>query len=273
MNLDERLREQAALYALDALPADEAAKFRELARRHPEIAELVAEFEAASALLAEDLPLVAPPAGLRARVLASATGRPEAPVAASRHPGPGVWIPWGIAAALAVTAAVLWNQNLRLDDQARNLIAETGRIPDLESQVTALRSAGRDKDQLAARLSEQVTELEQRRSRAELQVATLTSKLDASYLASIAWDNDAQEGVLKVRRLPATQRGKEYQLWVVDPNQPVPVSGGVFTVADDGSATIRFAPTQKVSTATAFAVSLEKAGGVPVREGPVVLSN
>lgn len=271
MNLDDSLREQAALYAVDALPADEAAKFRELARRLPELAALIAEYEAAAALIGETVPPVAPPPGLRSRILSSIA----APAAATpaRPPSAARWVPWGIAAALIVTAAALWNQNLRLTDQTTQLAAEAGRIPGLEDQITQARRDTAGAEQLAAKLEDQVRALEKRSALAEMQVATLTSKLDRSYLASIAWDNDAQEGILKVRRLPTAERGKDYQLWVIDPHQPVPISAGVFTVAPDGSATIRFSPAHKVSQASTFAVSVEKSGGSPAPEGPIVLSN
>ncbi len=264
--IDDALREQAALYALDALPADEAAKFRQLVRRHPDLAGLVAEYEAAGQLFTALTPPATPPPALRSRILAQVAHRaPIRPAA--------LVIPWGIAAALAVTAAFLWNQNLRLDDTRTALEERASSLPALEARIAGYERLEEEKNQTVLDLRRKLEDLEKRRTLAEMQVATLTSKLDASYLAAIAWDNDAQEGILKVRRLPATERGKEYQLWVIDPARPVPVSGGVFKVADDGSATIHFAPTQKVSKATAFAVSLEKTGGVPVREGPVVISN
>lgn len=266
MNADDTLREQAALYALDALPADEAARFRQLVLRHPEIAALVAEYEAAGQLFAETVQPASPPEELRGRILAGIARRPPIRPAA-------LVIPWGIAAALAVTAAFLWNQNLRLDDARTALEERVSGIAGLEARIAGFERLDGEKDKAVLELRRKIDELGKRNALAEMQIGTLTSKLDATFLAAVAWDNDAQEGILKVRRLPTPERGKEYQLWVIDPDQPVPVNGGVFKVAPDGSATIHFTPTQKVSKATAFAVSLEKAGGVPVREGPVVLSN
>ncbi|MDD5199905.1 MAG: anti-sigma factor [Terrimicrobiaceae bacterium] len=261
--IDDSLREQAALYALDALPADEAAKFRALTREIPELAELVAEYEAAGLLLAEAVPPVAPPPGLRSRILAAVAAKP-APVESPRTAA--IWVPWGIAAALALAAGALWYQNQRLENERTALAGAS-------AELDQLRVASASKDRVAADLRNRIAELEKRNALAQTQVATLTSKLDASYLASIAWDNSAQEGILKVRRLPAAERGKDYQLWVIDPNSAAPVSAGVFTVQADGSATIRFAPAQKVSAATAFAVSLEKSGGAASPAGPIVLSN
>ncbi|HEY8900049.1 MAG TPA: anti-sigma factor [Chthoniobacterales bacterium] len=253
--IDDFEREQAALYALDALPADEAAKFRDLVRQNPDLADLVAAYESAGALLAETAPPLAPPPELRGRILAAVTKTPIAAAeveTASRSGTSGRVIPWGIAAALAIATGVLWMQNQRLDEKNVALAGQAAAVPSLEHELAALKK---------------------RNALAEMQVATLTSKLDGSYLASIAWDNSAQEGILKVRRLPAAERGKDYQLWVIDPNNAVPVSAGVFTVANDGSATIRFSPAQPVSSASAFAVSLEKSGGAPAPAGPIVLTN
>jgi len=268
--IDDFQREQAALYALDALPADEAAKFRALVRETPELADLVSEYEVAGALLAETLPAAEPPPELRGRILAAIAPKAETPEA----PRPAAnWLPWGIAAALAVATGALWMQNQQLGDANTALGDKAGVLEALQRNFAELRASAEDKDRLAGALRDQIAELQQRNALAETQVATLTSKLDASYLASIAWDNTAQEGILKVRRLPAAERGKDYQLWVIDPKNAAPVSAGVFTVAADGSATIRFAPAQPVSSATAFAVSVEKSGGSAAPSGPIVLSN
>jgi anti-sigma-K factor RskA len=78
--------------------------------------------------------------------------------------------------------------------------------------------------------------------------------------------------VLQVEKLPALATDKEYQLWVVDPQYPAPVDGGVFTVdARSGAARIAFKSKQPVKTINAFAVTLERKGGVPKAEGPFVL--
>ncbi len=122
-------------------------------------------------------------------------------------------------------------------------------------------------------LQAEVGTLRERSAIAEMKVATLTSQIDSTYLASIAWSQDEQTGVLHVRRLPEAERGKDYQLWVLDKNQAAPISAGTFSVAQDGSATIDFAPTQSVSPDSSFAVSLEKSGGSTAPEGPIVLAN
>jgi anti-sigma-K factor RskA len=65
--------------------------------------------------------------------------------------------------------------------------------------------------------------------------------------------------------------GKDYQLWVVDPKQPVPVDAGIVRVDSAGFAKVDFKPVTDVTDASKFALSVEKEGGVPKGEGPIVL--
>jgi anti-sigma-K factor RskA len=284
--IDDALHTQAALYALDALPPDEAAAFRSQLAEVPGLAEIVAEYQAAAAGIAEAAPAAEPPAALRGRILAAISEKPAA--TESRHTS---WLPWALAAGFAFAAGALWVQNGHLRIENRGQLADWTKLnvelqsakTDVASKDQSLASlqkelaVSRELDNVKTRqiegLQQTIVVLEKRNALAETQVATLTSKLDGSYLASIAWDKSTQEGILHVRRLPAAGSGKDYQLWVIDPKYAAPVSAGIFTVQADGSATIRFAPTQKISDATTFAVSVEKTGGSASPEGPIVLSN
>lgn len=107
----------------------------------------------------------------------------------------------------------------------------------------------------------------------KLQITTLTSKVSGApnALAVAVWDSEKQTGVLRTINVPATEVDRDYQLWIVDPEYKQPVSAGVFAVDQSGTTKILFHPESKVSAATAFAVSLERKGGVPKAEGPMVL--
>lgn len=106
---------------------------------------------------------------------------------------------------------------------------------------------------------------------AQLKIVSLQSELDAAYFGAAVWDGESERGILKVARVPQLEAGKDYQLWIVDPQYKTPVDGGVFQVDKSGEATIAFQPKRAIKNVTAFAVSLEKKGGVPVAEGPMVL--
>ena len=109
---------------------------------------------------------------------------------------------------------------------------------------------------------------------ANFKITTLASLLKNSpqAIAVAVWNPAKQEGVLKVDKLPALAADKSYQLWVVDPQYKNPVDGGVFTVdPQTGEQRVKFTGKQPIAAIAAFAVTLERKGGVPKAEGPFVL--
>lgn len=109
---------------------------------------------------------------------------------------------------------------------------------------------------------------------ANFKITTLASMLDNSpqALAVAVWNPAKQEGLLQVAGLPALGPNEDYQLWVVDPQYPDPVDGGVFTVEPgNGAARVPIKAKQPVRAIRAFAVTKERKGGVPKAEGAFVL--
>jgi len=83
----------------------------------------------------------------------------------------------------------------------------------------------------------------------------------------VVWSNAKQTGYLRLTGLPKNDPGKQtYQLWIVAENQDpkTPVDGGVFNVNSDGEVVIPIDPKVKALNPKAFAVTIEKPGGVPV---------
>ena len=89
----------------------------------------------------------------------------------------------------------------------------------------------------------------------------------------MVWSSARQEGYLRLAGLPANDRGRrQYQLWVVDPTRDSrPVDGGVFDVGPGGEAIIPIHAKLPGGRPTAFAITLEQAGGVVVSDGPMLL--
>jgi anti-sigma-K factor RskA len=79
--------------------------------------------------------------------------------------------------------------------------------------------------------------------------------LDPTGAARVYWDPTTHEVHLQVIALPTPEAGRQYQLWALADG--VPIDAGVFTL--DGGLQQMHA----ISSAQAFAVTLEKAGGVP----------
>ncbi|MEO5753365.1 MAG: anti-sigma factor [Chthoniobacterales bacterium] len=145
------------------------------------------------------------------------------------------WIPWLAAACLALTCAYL--------------VAERGG------------------------LQKRISRLEKRDILSQIQIASLSSKVENAPDANavVVWDEKKQRGVLKVTKLPRNAEDADYQLWLVDPRYKDPVDGGVFHVSNDGSLRVPFHPASPVREAAGFAISLERKGGVTKAEGPIVL--
>lgn len=254
--IPEHLEELAALYALGLLEGAELRAFEVELDRNAELAAFTASLTQASAELACMAPPLSPPPELRERVLGAVR-----PVPVRSWP---TLVPWGLAAALAVAATWFAVKSTALRHE--NQLLEV-----------ACQRATRDLTDNSAFASKMIASLKQRLARSEDM-----ARLKVSALASLAgntkeaqaiavWDPDQQAGLLTFDRLPATADAQDYQIWVIDPAYVNPVNGGVFHVSADGGVALAFKPDQPVTKASAFAISLEKKGGVPKAEGPIVL--
>lgn len=282
----ERLEEQACLYALDLLSREEVAGFEAELRQSPDLQRLTRELRASSCALALAAPPVKPPAALKTRLLETVRPRqsPAPPL-----PAPivfGRFAPWAAAAVFALGA--LWLAQLHFAQRATtDLLASQASLAEValqtaRQQVEAERLLARQQvaaleGQVAereARIAQLTRDLKSQADLAELKITALSSLLNHSpqALAVAVWSNTRQEGVLQVEKLPPLAPGQDYQLWVVDPQYANPVDGGVFAVdTQSGAARIVFRARQPVAQVNAFAVTLERKGGVPKAEGPFVL--
>lgn len=229
--MNEELEEQASLYVFSLLDSAEAAAFERRLESDDELRALVDKLDEAAAAIAHNAPARTLPPQLRARVLSQVGDANKIVV----FPRRSAWMPWALAACLALTCAYLVAEN--------------------------------------SGLRRRVTRLQERDILARLQIASLTSKLANAPSASaiVVWDERKQRGILKIAQLPPNADDRDYQLWLVDPRYKNPVDGGVFHVANDGTQSIGFHPNTPVREAKAFAISLERKGGVTRAEGPIVL--
>jgi anti-sigma-K factor RskA len=306
--IDERTEEQAALYALDALEGDEKSAFEAELARNEELRRLVDDLQEASASLAHAAPPRVPPAELETRILdaissesppRSVTPRivwlPWAAAAAlALFCGLLMTQRAELSRQLAAAKDQIGSINAERDRAARLLAEKQREIADAQSAVERLRVEREELVQQVARwrereealrvqnttlaeqrtdLEKKVAELERLGTLSQLRVATLTSKLPSApgAAATVVWDPEKQQGILKVANAPTLGADKDYQLWLVDPAYKQPVDGGVFSVDEKGTTEFTFRPKLRITSANAFAVSLERKGGVPKAEGPMVL--
>jgi hypothetical protein len=157
------------------------------------------------------------------------------------------WIPYAIAACLMLLGIYLARQ-----------------IHNLNGELAAARET-------IARQQWQVTEDAERKAFADLRVVPLEAK-DPAYGSAqimVAWNSPLHQGVVTVQNLPAPPAGFDYQLWVLDPHEPAPVSAGPLTAAN-GSRTFTIHPLD--TERPGFAVSLEPAGGSPTPTGSILFA-
>jgi anti-sigma-K factor RskA len=163
--------------------------------------------------------------------------------------------------------------------EAQTQLANRGsELANLKQRIEVLTNASVELDGQLGKARQQVaqltSEIKSQSELAELKITTLVSMLKNSpeALAVAVWDPKLQQGVLNVEHLPALAAHEDYQLWVVDPQYPNPVDGGVFTVEPrGGKARFQFKTNQPIQTVNAFAVTRERKGGVPKAQGPFVL--
>ncbi|HEC23030.1 MAG TPA: hypothetical protein ENI95_08945 [Chloroflexi bacterium] len=75
---------------------------------------------------------------------------------------------------------------------------------------------------------------------------------------------------LTVTGLPPLDESKQYQLWLIEPDGKR-YSGGVFSVASDGSATLQISLPHPPESYSAVGITIEPAGGSPGPTGDKVL--
>jgi anti-sigma-K factor RskA len=266
--IDETMQERAAAYALGALDENETKAFEGALRVDAELRDLVRELRSVTEALAGTAPALEPPAAVKARLLLEIDERrppaakrvqdlpigapPVAPAAAPAR----AWIPWAVAAAMAVVSLAFYWQSASLRAQ---LAAQAGHINELMASAELARTESADLRQTVAKLRES-------NRLASFRIALLDSLLAAApkTVAVSVWDNDRQDGVFIVRNLKPLPSDKDYQLWIIDPKYPSPVDAGVFQVDAKGNVRQDFRAKLPIQTANQFAVTIERKGGATV---------
>ena len=233
--ISEEQQDQAALYALGLLDAAEDTAFESELRASAELRDLVRELREAAGDLALTAPSRLPPARLKERIMRDIAIEPTRFVPMPIRRGSFAWVPWAIAALFIVFCGVLALDRARLQ---RELAATRAADPLMQTIFFTLTPSG---------------------------------PAPAEAKATVAWQPGRQSGVIRITNLPAPEPGRDYQLWAVDAAHKDAVSAGVVRVDKNGAAQIRFKPVDMTQQVKAFAISLEREGGVPKKEGPILL--
>ena len=281
--IDEQQHDLAIEYVFGHLEGDAEREFEAWLQSDQEMRTLVDELRETTAALALAAPQHEPPPHLRARMLAITRGETAAP-AATAHRRFG-WLPWAIAAGLAIGAIILQSDREHWRSTATSARAEVARslsaanetragLAKLDGRLQLAEAQAKTHVDQISELRDEVVKLRGRDALAQMKIATLTSQVAQFTKAGviIVWDPQEQRGIAKIANLPKPAAGKDYQLWVIDPKYPAPVSGGVLTVAEAGPTRIEFKADQLIEHADKFAISVEQAGGVPTAAGPIIFA-
>lgn len=206
------------------------------------------------------------PADLRRRVLAIASVREEderthrPSIGAARLVG-------AIAAMLAVVFAGLYALEL-----------QRGR-----ARATELATLDRQNQTLAARVDEQSRALAGLREAFDAQAevlrlvggprvltASLAPQGTIPGAGRVLVDINTGEAAIVLSGLGPADAGKTYELWAIRGKQ-APEPAGLIAVAEARGGAIKVPKVSRPSEVTAFAVSIEPAGGSPAPTGPVIL--
>jgi len=251
--------EQLALDAMDS--ATVAAELKEFER-------------AAAAVALAGTPLVEPPAALRklleqrgARLFDSAkvVELPPRPAAIAVSSAPvsryGSW-GWFAAAACLVLAVVAWNRapQAPAPSVAQAPVPVQVPVPVQPPPAPVEMAPPSPADARLAMLS----------SANSVKVVLMATKdpAAAGVTGDVVWDPNTQKGFLHFVGLASNDpQGRQYQIWVFDGKRDkrYPVDGGVFDVpADASEVVIPIHAALPIGLAKAFAVTVEKPGGVVV---------
>ena len=282
--IDEVKQDLLVQYLLNEVDAPTAEQIRAELEADPELRDFVRETEDAFASIALAAPPMAPPVGLPQRILQLERKIPSVPVAPPRSKIIWLVLPWALAACLAVAFVLLGLERTRLqkeNEQARQeLLALQQKNARVEEELALLQKESEQArqellalQQKSARVEEELALLQKKNVLAEIKIATLKAQVAAYSTATavVVWDKDQKNGVLQLEKLPPPARGKDYQLWVIDPKIAQPVSAGILAVPNDGLIRASFHPTAPIESAAAFAISVEKTGGALKPEGQIIL--
>ena len=284
MSERESLQDLAADYALGLLDAEQTAAFEQELAQSPGLQFVVREYREALAILPATADAPSPAPGLRERVLARIAGvglvgegpaphSGEGPAPRSIEDAPslrdtretevapvrrgGTPIPIWIALAASVTAAAGLGYQWRTAMQAG--AAGAARETALH---TTIDSVGR---QLAAREATLAAILA---PGVELHLLKSTGAPEPGI--EFFWNKKLHQGLLYGFNLPASAKGRTYQLWMIEDGKPVP--SVTFAAGSDGRPLVdKITMPVDVSGVQALAVTDEPTGGSPAPTTPILL--
>ena len=273
--------EDLALYAMQALPAEEMAAVAAALRNNPQAQQELARIHADLALLALSADQQPAPAGsfqrLQARMrgeggqtaakdfaTSAAVSTPmnmiqatDAPREIATLPMPrrskwATFTPWVIAACLAIACSILGFRVASLNDALNDELALVSN--------------------LAVKASHAQQVLEVLNSPEAQRVTLSATKIPPTPTAHTVYLADRGALVMEANNLKPVPTGKTYELWVIPASGAAPVAAGTFTPNAEGYASVVLPKLPSGVPAKAFGITIENAGGSNTPTAPIILS-
>lgn len=262
LNIDEYIESGVLeIYALGMISPEEKAEVEAMAAEHPEVRKAILELEEALGDLAIAESVKPPPSwkeDILANAFAAVEGK-EKPVAKALPRDTVTYETHGPKSSfgfLAIAATVVLLVSLGINFKMYLTLQNVkGELYDTEMRVAELEN---DKQVMVANFKNVEQNLAVMR---DPNTATFVMKgiegRDPNYRANIYWNSTSETVYLDVKSLPEAPSGKQYQLWALKDGTPIDM--GVFNALDTEQILLEMG---SVPGADAFAVTLEKAGGV-----------
>ena len=251
----DQYADDLALYALNALEADDRVKLEDHLESCPDCRRELEQLRGDAALLAVSTIGPRPPARSRQRLLDAIAHNiaqeSQAQKASETHrPRTWGWLGWVVAAAAMILAGVLWQANnvLRqsLDTIAASRESESRELKDLMRVLAPIRSPR----------SQRVT--------------LVPVKTPAQPQGRVFYLRNSSQLVLIANNLASLPPQKAYQLWLI-PTKGNPIPAGVFKPDAHGTATVVNPPLPPNTEAKAFAITIEGESGSSTPTMPIVM--
>jgi anti-sigma-K factor RskA len=253
MTEHEQYAEDLALYALDALTAEDRAKIAAHLAGCASCRMELEQLRADTALLALTAIGPRPPQRARQRLLDAVAREPQRTVAkrAPAHRQWWGWLGWAATAALLVFAFSLWRQNMLLHD-----LLATADFRDAESsrELAELRS-------IAAPIIDPAAQ----------RVTLVAAKSPPQPQGKAYYLKNRHSLVFLANNMPPLPSQKAYELWLI-PTSGSPIPAGLFKPDASGNATVVDPPLPAGVEAKAFAITVENEAGSPAPTSPILMS-
>lgn len=251
----------AALDAIGAATADEARALEAHAAGCDPCRRARDEFAEAAALIGRSLDPVAPPADIRARVLATTEERVnEGSEYAEDADQGGVVLtssrwkirPWWLATAATLFLALWGWRELGIHAAKERMRSQEAELQSLQEQNELL-------TQQKEKLSSELAALGAKETKA---IELTGQQVSPQAAARVFLQPEQHRALVFFTNLPANAKDRSYQLWIIPATDPTkPKSAGVFDADSNGNATLVVENLPVATEIKALAVTLEARGG------------